>query len=105
MFLLFYITHPDEATARSISENLVARRLAACANVFPIQSAYWWQGAVQHEGEWVSVLKTTLGLETALETAIEALHPYDLPCILRFEVRANEAYENWIRESTSAAEQ
>lgn len=104
MFLLFYITHPDEATARRISEKLVAQRLAACANVFPIQSMYWWQDAVQQEGEWVSILKTTPELEQALEKAIMALHPYELPCILRFEVRANEAYENWIRESTKSAD-
>ena len=96
MFLVFYITYPDEATARSISENLVKQRLAACANVFPIQSVYWWEGAVQQEGEWVSILKTRLAMESALEKAIEELHPYETPCIMRFEARANEAYERWI---------
>lgn len=96
MFLVFYITYPDEATARSISENLVKQRLAACANVFPIQSVYWWEGAVQLEGEWVSILKTRLSLEDALEKAIEALHPFEVPCIMRFEARANAAYEHWI---------
>lgn len=99
-FLIFYITHPDEASARSISESLVQQRLAACANVFPIQSVYWWEGSVQQEHEWVSILKTTLSLETALEKAIEALHPYKVPCITRFEARANAAYEKWIEEST-----
>ncbi|MFN0175274.1 MAG: divalent-cation tolerance protein CutA [Saprospiraceae bacterium] len=99
-FLIFYITYPDEATARSISENLVTQRLAACANVFPIQSTYWWEGTVQHEGEWVSILKTRFGLESALEKAIEALHPYEVPCIMRFEARANEAYEKWIEAET-----
>ena len=95
-FLVFYITYPDEATARSISENLVTQRLAACANVFPIQSAYWWEGAVQQEGEWVSILKTSVDLETALEKAILEIHPYETPCITRFEARANAAYEKWI---------
>jgi periplasmic divalent cation tolerance protein len=102
-FLLFYITHPDETTARQIASQLVTRRLAACANIFPISSAYWWQGAVQEEGEWVSVLKTRLELESALEQAVQELHPYEVPCILRFEVRANEAYERWVEESTAQA--
>jgi periplasmic divalent cation tolerance protein len=79
-FLLFYTTHPDEVTARQISNTLVERRLAACANIFPISSAYWWQGAVQQKDEWVSVLKTRLELETTLEKAVQALHPYDVPC-------------------------
>jgi len=95
-FLIFYITYPDEATARRISESLVTQRLAACANIFPIQSAYWWEGAVQQEGEWVSILKTSLALESALEKAIQEIHPYKTPCIVRFEARANEAYQRWI---------
>ncbi len=99
-FLIFYITHPDEATARNISESLVTQGLAACANVFPIQSAYWWLGAVQQEGEWVSILKTRRALESALEKAIQELHPYETPCIMRWEARANEAYERWIEENT-----
>ncbi|MBN8680562.1 MAG: divalent-cation tolerance protein CutA [Chitinophagales bacterium] len=99
-FLLFYTTYPNEATARQIANKLVERKLAACANIFPITSAYWWQGAVQQEGEWVSLLKTRLELETALEKAVQELHPYEVPCIMRLEVRANEAYEKWVEEST-----
>jgi len=100
MFLVFYITYPDEATAQRISENLVTQRLAACANVFPIQSVYWWEGSVQQEGEWISILKTRMGLESELEIVIKALHPYAVPCIMRLEARANAAYERWIEECT-----
>lgn len=98
-FLLFYITHPDQATAERIGGELVAKKLVACANYFPIQSAYWWEGSVAQEGEWVSVVKTTLAREVAVEQYIEQEHPYDTPCILRTEVRANKAYEKWIAES------
>ncbi len=101
-FLLFYVTHPDEETARRIAGQMVEQRLAACANVFPIQSVYWWEGAVQSEGEWVSILKTSLEREGDLESALRAVHPYQTACFLRFEVRANEDYERWIRESTDA---
>lgn len=99
-FLLFYITHPDEGCARRVSEHLVNERLAACANIFPITSVYWWQGAVQHDGEWVAVVKTRLDLEHKLEAEVRKIHPYEVPCILRFEVRANEAYERWIAAET-----
>ena len=97
--LLFYVTYPDEATARSISEQLVEQRLAACANVFPMHSVYWWEGVMQQEGEWVSILKTPLSLEYVLEAAILKIHPYETPCILRFEARANDAYEAWVDAS------
>ncbi len=103
-FLTFYITHPDEATARRIADHLLQERLIACANIFPVGSAYWWDGAIQHESEWVSVVKTSIGLEEHLEAVVEAIHPYDTPCIMRVESRANAAYEKWIRDSVRQLE-
>lgn len=103
-FLLFYVTYPDEATAQRISGELLDRKLIACANVFPMASAYWWQGAVQREGEWVSILKTRPDLELAVEQAVTQFHPYQVPCITRFEARANADYERWIFEITEQAD-
>ena len=99
-FLVFYITHPDEDCAKRISDAMLQQRLVACANISPVGSLYWWEGAVVQEGEWVSVLKTRLDLEQALENAIRAMHPYQTPCIMRFETRANEDYVAWIASST-----
>lgn len=99
-FLVFYLTHPDEATARRVAAHLVQERLAACSNVFPITSAFWWQDAVQHEGEWVSIVKTRLDLEEKLEAEIRKMHPYEVPCIMRWEARANADYEAWIVAET-----
>lgn len=99
-FLVFYVTHPDEATARQISEALLHDRLVACANIFPMSSAYWWEGAIAREGEWVSILKTRLSLEQTVEAAIAQMHPYQTPCLMRFEARANRPYCQWIEEST-----
>lgn len=102
-FLLFYITHPDETTARRVSGHLLERHLAACANIFPIASAYWWAGAIQQEGEWVSVVKTTRALEAAVEAEVLKIHPYEMPCIMRFEARANADYEKWIEDNCTAS--
>ncbi len=99
-FLVFYITHPDEATAKHIADALLQERLIACANLFPMTSAYWWDGAIAQESEWVSILKTKLSLEAAVEAAIAAIHPYQTPCLMRFEARANQAYCRWIEENT-----
>ena len=98
-FLTFYITHPDETTARDIVGRLLEERLIACANIFPISSMYRWEGVVQNESEWVSLVKTSLELEKQVESAVLKIHPYETPCILRMEVRANEAYEKWIVDS------
>lgn len=98
-FALLYITYPNESEAQRVSQLLLARRLVACANIFPITSAYWWQGVIQNEQEWVSIVKTTLENYEAVKREVEKVHPYDVPCILKIEVEANAAYENWIRDS------
>jgi len=98
-FNIIYITNAREDEAQQLSDALIERKLVACANIFPIRSAFWWQQAVQHENEWVAIVKTTPEKWTAVREAVEALHPYEVPCIMKFEVEANDAYERWIRES------
>lgn len=66
------INCPDNAVATTIAEALVARRLAAAANIHPeIASLHRWQGAIVRRG------KVPLALETraALVEAARALHP------------------------------
>lgn len=49
--------------------------------------------------EWVSLLKTAPYLVRMLQKSIEDQHSYETPCIVRWEVNANEAYENWVLSS------
>ena len=99
-FSIIYITHPDKETAEKISGILIDERLVACANIFPIESAYWWQGKVEKEGEFVSIVKTRNDLVKTVEQRVSALHPYEVPCIMQIEAKANKSYEDWIREQT-----
>jgi periplasmic divalent cation tolerance protein len=98
MINIVYVTHPDMRCAKRISEELVSEKLAACSNILPIKSIYWWEGIIQSEGEVVSILKTIPENWEKLKTKIEAVHPYDVPCIIKIEVEANTAYETWVRE-------
>jgi periplasmic divalent cation tolerance protein len=102
-FLLFYVTCPSQSTALDISQEVVSQGLAACANVFPSESVYWWKDVPIKEKEWVIMIKTSALRELELEKAILELHPDEVPCIIRFESKANEAYERWVEESTSPA--
>lgn len=104
MFHLYYITHPDSDTAHRIANQLVEEKLVACANILPIESMYWWQGAVQREGEVVSIVKAPPEKEKSVEDRVRELHPYEVPCIIRMEVHANADYEAWIRDETGVAD-
>lgn len=99
-FIIVYVTHPDQKTAEKISNTLVKEKLIACSNTFSIKSSYWWQSVMQHEDEIVTILKTKNKNWEKLKSRIAELHPYDVPCIMKIEVEANEGYEKWIREST-----
>ena len=98
-FIIIYITHENEAAAKSVVNQLVEEKLVACGNLFPIQSAYWWQGAIQHENEWVSIVKTVPELWEKVVSRVEDIHPYEVPCIMKLEAEANEKYEEWIQAS------
>lgn len=98
-FIIVYTTHPNEVSATKLSNYLVENKYVACANIFPIKSAYWWKGAVESDKEYVSILKTIHENWEALQSKIEAVHPYKVPCILKLEAEANQSYEDWIRSS------
>ncbi len=102
-FHIIYVTHASEDEARRVSAELLQGRLVACANIFPIQSMYWWQGAMEEGQEWVSLLKTASARLDEVCRAIERIHPYEVPCIMQMKVKANEAYEQWIERETLGA--
>jgi len=99
-FCTIYITFGSEEDAQRISKQLVEERLAACANIFPIKSIYEWNAVLQNEQEWVAILKTTHDRWVALKSRVDEIHPYEVPCIMKIEVEANEKYEAWIKSQT-----
>lgn len=103
-FAIIYITHSSEAEAQRVCGHLLQEKMIACANIFPITSAYWWQGSIQHDNEWVSIVKTTLENWEKVKSEVEKVHPYEVPCIMKFEVEANAAYEKWIRDEVGGAQ-
>lgn len=100
--LLVFCTCPDDDTAARIARALVERRLAACASRTPVRSVYRWKDAVESADEVQLVIKTTRQRYDALERALRALHPYELPEILAVEAAAGLAgYLDWIGESVT----
>ena len=79
----------------------VEARFAACAQVAgPINSTYWWKGAVETATEWHVWLKTTGTRVEELIALIRSNHSYDVPeCVCVPVEDGSEAYLNWIEES------
>jgi len=95
-FLIIHVTYPNEEIATAICSRLLKERLIACANIYPVQSMYNWEGKTVHEKEWISELKSMPKNMQAVQLMIEELHPYEIPCITRSQGNANVAYSNWV---------
>jgi periplasmic divalent cation tolerance protein len=94
-----YITAPP-SVAPDLAAMLVEERLAACVNRLECQSSFRWDGDVVHEEEVVLLAKTTPERYHDLQERLEDAHPYDVPCIERFdEADVSEAFGEWIEES------
>ncbi len=100
-------TTSTRENALDIARALVDRRLAACVQIVgPIASVYRWQGKVEESAEWQCVIKTRIDLFPALEGAIRALHPYQVPEILATPVVAGGGdYLGWMDGELSPAGQ
>ncbi len=99
---LVYMTCGDEDEARRIGRTLVEERLAACANVIGgMKSIYWWQGAVQEEGEAILIAKTKQGLVDRLSARVRELHSSDVPCVVALPIAGgNPDFMQWVEDET-----
>jgi periplasmic divalent cation tolerance protein len=100
--LLVLTNLPDRATAERLAQALVEQRLAACVNLLaPCRSVYRWKDELQHDEEHPLLAKTTTERYAALEAAIRAAHPYELPEIVAVPVeRGLPEYLAWIAAET-----
>lgn len=101
--LLLLTNLPDEGSAAVLAAHLVEHRLAACVNqLAPVRSVYRWQGQVEQAVEIPLLIKTTRAGYAAVEAAVCALHPYDVPELIAVPVEIGlAAYLDWVvQEST-----
>jgi periplasmic divalent cation tolerance protein len=102
--LLVITNVPDRAVAERLADMLIEKRLAACVNILaPCRSVYRWKDAVQHDEEHPMLIKTTQERYAALEQALRAGHPYELPEIIAVPIdRGLPAYLDWVAAETKA---
>jgi periplasmic divalent cation tolerance protein len=65
-------------------------------NILDCRSVYRWDDAVQDDEEVVLLAKTTDQRYSELRERVVELHPYDVPCIERFEESDTlDAFAQW----------
>ena len=96
------VTAPAKEAVR-LARTLVEERLAACANLLPrVTSFYWWEGKLNRDPETLIVFKTTPRRVPKLLKRLKDLHSYQVPEFLALPVReANPDYARWVHLETS----
>lgn len=102
-FLQVTTTIDSQEDAQTLARAVVEARLAACAQVSgPIDSTYWWEGALDTDREWVCSMKTTEQLFEALVEFITENHGYETPEIIATPITANREYLEWMAAETKS---
>jgi len=100
-FRWIYVTCKNGTEARLLARMALEKRLAACANIFPVSSLFWWDGAIRSANEVAVVLKTRASLEKRLVSELEKAHSYTVPCIDSLPLSAmNRSCAGWLLAQT-----
>lgn len=101
MFRIVYITAPTKKEAKKIAEILVKERLAACCNIFPLESVYKWRGKIEKTEEFGIFVKTKKRLVEKVLKRVKELHSYEVPCIISIPIeKGDKKFLEWIDKET-----
>ncbi len=95
-------TFGSEADAKAAAKRLIDKRVAACAHVQPIWSAFRWEGAVQEGAEWAVEARTPPADADACWGALLDGHPYSNPLVeVVATTQVPARYAEWARRCTT----
>ncbi len=102
--IIVLCTVPSRETGMEIADDLVTGEYAACVNIIPgLTSIYRWKGDICKDNELLLIIKSRKSLFDTISSRIKALHPYEVPEIIYYDISGgNEPYIQWLFQSTGA---
>lgn len=91
-----YTTCADLKEAKYLSYSAIEEKLAICADFWPVESIYPWQGVVQDVEQYMIIFTTEKSLSEKLAGFISGLHSYSVPMVAECDTAfTNPAYAVW----------
>lgn len=96
--IVVFMTTATKREAQKIAQNLLDRRLIACANIYgPVESHFRWQNKIEKAKEFLVLMKSSQKLFAKLSKTVKEMHSYDVPEILALEiVEGFPPYLEWL---------
>ena len=97
-----YVTFGSLREAKSLGNQLVKNKLAACTNIIPtIYSTYVWKNKTMTDKECSMILKTSKSRVKAAIKFIVKKHSYECPAVSAFPIESGHTdFQRWINEQT-----
>ena len=100
MLIIITTLHKKDAAIK-IGKGLLKKRLIACYNLVPVESAYWWKGKILEENETLVIMKTNDNNFEKIDAYIKKHSEYETPEIIALSPKAvNTSYLKWINQET-----
>jgi periplasmic divalent cation tolerance protein len=93
-------TCANRESAKAVATALLEKRLAACVQMFPIESMYVWKGETCNDSEIALLIKSHTALFNDITAAIKGIHTYEVPEIIQIPITNGlPDYLKWIDDS------
>lgn len=105
--IVVFVSCGNRTEAERLAKSLVEKRLAACVNLLPeISSWYWWENKVTQDQEILLLIKSSREKFAELEKEVLRLHSYAVPEVVALQiVEGSGDYLNWIESSLRSSEE
>lgn len=89
--------------AEKIARLVLADRLAACIQMSPVRSMYWWKDTIESEDEFQLNFKSERSFFDRLVIKIKENHSYEVPEIIAMDiVEVDRPYAVWLNAELAA---
>ena len=93
-------TFLDRETAKKVAKLLVQQKLAACVQLLPAESIYFWQNELYDHNEIILIIKSRTDFFDKIAAVIKENHSYQIPQIVQLPIADGlSAYLDWIGKS------
>jgi uncharacterized protein involved in tolerance to divalent cations len=95
------LTCGSELEARTIADNLLLKKLIACAEIVPVSSQFQWKGKIDQNEEFkLSMLSQAKHFDAA-EAVIKTFHSYETYVLKMSNItKLSSDAVTWLSEST-----